>query len=470
MNPNGRCYRYLVLFLLCYISATQYLCIEMPSGLQGTIIKTFKISAKEYNILFSAYTWPDIFFSILGGILIDRFIGLRAGYIILTVVVIIGQGILTTGAFLDSYFIMVAGRFIFGVAIGSLKSISNVLLTLWFKNKEVTFAMSLTFCTCRVAASLGLVLPQYIYDFMLKVTDYFHLYDNYYQLAFTFLVSLLFLITSLFACMIVVFLDIKGAAALGRAPFKRSKFNSKDLKDFSPRFWMSIIGCAMFYAVLYGFVANGQLFFISKFGYSTKEANIADFLVFAAPIIITPIIGFLVETIGYNIMWGISGVVLAILSHSLFTIAEQQFILPFLLASLFSFSYSLFGTAIYVLPSFIVQHHQLTTAYSIYNLMYCIIFACSSLIIGTIIDHFGYLWLEVYFIFLLCTILVLLIIINSLDKFSRPDKKINKPGSWLKEQINKWKDERDGVRNARKTIDFYSGEFLLVYGGDNSST
>ena len=102
--------------------------------------------------------------------------------------------------------------------------------------------------------------------------------------------------------------------------------------------------------------------------------------------------------------------------------------------------------------------------------MYCIIFACSSLIIGTIIDHFGYLWLEVYFIFLLCTILVFLIIINSLDKFSKPDKKMNKPGSWLKEQINKWKDERDGVRNSRKTIDFYSGEFLLVYGDDNSST
>ena len=104
--------------------------------------------------------------------------------------------------------------------------------------------------------------------------------------------------------------------------------------------------------------------------------------------------------------------------------------------------------------------------------MYCIIFASSSLITGTIIDHSGYLWLEIYLCFMLLTILIQLIVINSLDKFVLPSKKINKPGVWLKEQLNRLKDEREcRQRITQKRVDvFSSGEFLLVYGEDNSSS
>ena len=89
------------------------------------------------------------------------------------------------------------------------------------------------------------------------------------------------------------------------------------------------------------------------------------------------------------------------LSHFLFNIVKEQMIFPFLIAVLFSIAYSFYGTAIYVVPSFIVQEHQLTTAYGIYNTLYCLIFTGISVGCGTIVDYAGYMWAEIYFFLLI---------------------------------------------------------------------
>ena len=429
----------------------------MPSGLQGTIVRVFKISAREYNLLFSAYTWPDVFLSLVGAILIDRVIGLRTGFFVVTVTAILGKAIFTLGVFVDSFYVLVVGRFIMGCGIGSLKSCLNVFLYLWFKNKEVVFAMSVAFCTCRLGASLGLVLPQMLYE---NISLNQLPSASQFRVGLTFLVGFIFLLSSIIVSITIILLDIRGAAKLNREPFKRRKFDSKDLKDFSLKFWLVMIALAMFYAVLYVFVANGQLFFMSKFGFDTKHANIADFLVFAAPILVTPVIGFLVDMMGFNVIWGLIGTVLGMLSHFLFNIVKEQMILPYLIAVLFSVAYSFYGTAIYVVPSFIVQEHQLTTTYGIYNTLYCLIFTGISVGCGTIVDYAGYMWAEIYFFLLIYAIFLLLIVVATMDMFTN-GKKVNKAGSWLKENIRYWKLKR-AQKNAKEVFDYLSDGFEYV--------
>ena len=280
---------------------------------KGTIIRVFKVTAKEYNLLFSAYTWPDIVMSIVGGIVIDRVIGLRAGYLIVTVVAIVGKATVTMGAFVNSFYVIVAGRFIMGCGIGNLKSVGSAFLSQWFRDEKIAFAMAAMFSFSRFGAACGLVVPQLIYD-NLDITQYFDIKGNHYRVGFTLMFGFAFLFSSFFVCLFIIFLDTKGAKALGRVALTRQKFQAKDLKDFiSSKFLMSIVSIASFYSVLYVFVANGQLFFISRFGVSINTANIANFLVFAAPVIVTPIIGFLVDTMGFNVLWGISGLSLAVL-------------------------------------------------------------------------------------------------------------------------------------------------------------
>ena len=438
------------------MSFATYFCIEIPSGLQGTIIKVFKLSAKEYNLLFSAFTWPDIALSIVGGILIDRVVGLRAGFLIVTVIAILGQGLMTVGAFVNSFYVILAGRFLMGCGMGTLKSIVSVLSALWFKNKEVIFAMALANGACRLGGSLGLLLPQMIYDGL----DFIQC-ASYYQVGLTFMVGFVVFSTSLLVCVLVVSFDVYGAAKSGRAPFKKRKFSLNDLKDFSLQYWVTCICIALFYAGIYSFVANGQLYFTTKFGLSTKQANTADFLVFAAPILLTPIVGFLCQALGYNVFWGMGSAVAGIIAHVVFNVSskDSSIVLPYVIACLVSVSYILFATSMYCLPSFIVREHQLTTAYNVYNSMYSIMFACSSVIVGSIIDHFGFMWLELYYTFVYGTILFLVVWIFIIDKTSkRQDQKVNKPGSWLKEQLWKWK-----LGKIRNDHDVIEDEFLFVY-------
>ena len=443
-----------MLVLLCYMKLATFFCIEIPSGLQGTIIRVFKITAKEYNLLFSAYTWPDIVMSIVGGIVIDRVIGVRAGYLIATVVAIVGKATVTMGAFVDSFYVIVAGRFIMGCGVGSMKSVGAVFLSLWFKDKEIAFAMSISLSCARFGAASGLLVPQFIYD-NLDITQYFGIHGNHYQVGFTFFFGFICLFSSLFVCLFIVLLDTKGAKALGRAPFMKRRFQAKDLKDFSLKFWISVVSVALFYAVLYVFVANGQLFFTSRFGLSINEANIANFLVFSAPVFITPIIGFLVDVLGFNVLWGISGLLIAILTHILFNIVSEQFFIPYILASLFSFSYSLFSVSIVFLPAVIVQAHQLTTGFGLSNTAYCLIFTSTSVIAGIIIDNSGYIWLEIFYVLLLGVTLLLLITMVVMELFEngKNDRKVNKAGWWLSEHMHSKLSNLDKKRKERTQED-----------------
>ena len=137
----------------------------MPSRLQGTIVRVFKLTARKYNRLFTVYTWPYIFLSLVGAILIDRVVGLRTGFFVVTVIAIFGKAIFTLGAFVDSFYVLIVRRLIMGCGIGSLKSCSNVFLYLWFKNKELAFAMSLVFCTCTI---LSVVQSLQLKEFQLE--------------------------------------------------------------------------------------------------------------------------------------------------------------------------------------------------------------------------------------------------------------------------------------------------------------
>ena len=75
----------------------------MIGGLQSNLIKVFKIDAKQYNILFSAYTWPDLLLSIVGALIIDRFIGKRIGLMVAVTNLVVGIMIFITGLYNNSY-------------------------------------------------------------------------------------------------------------------------------------------------------------------------------------------------------------------------------------------------------------------------------------------------------------------------------------------------------------------------------
>ena len=45
----------------------------------------------QYNLLYSLYSWPNVILSLIGGVLIDRWIGVRIGTVLFSVLVTLGQ-------------------------------------------------------------------------------------------------------------------------------------------------------------------------------------------------------------------------------------------------------------------------------------------------------------------------------------------------------------------------------------------
>ena len=99
-------------------------------------VQVMGVSVTQYALLYSLYSWPNVILSVFGGYLIDRVLGVRLGTLIFSAFVCLGQVplppppplslshtspsplyiqlVFALGAFVDKYWLMLVGRFVFG--------------------------------------------------------------------------------------------------------------------------------------------------------------------------------------------------------------------------------------------------------------------------------------------------------------------------------------------------------------------
>ena len=432
-DPHRIPYRYIILILLCYIQGTTLYAVEKLGGIENTIIQVMRIDATQYNLLFSAFTWPNIILCLVGGIVIDRFLGLSRGFILLTLLSLLGEIIFVVGAFVDNFVVMLIGRFILGSGNGMLINVIHAYEATWFLGKEISFAMSLGTSTCRLGGAIGLIVPQLIYDS-------FHFISNpNYHLGVTLMVGVLAMILSLICCVMIILLDKRGAKLLEREQLQMKKITLRDIKDFSISFWLIAIVASIYYPVVFSFTGIGQLFFVNKYRLSIIEASVANSLIFAAVIFLIPLIGILVDIFGYNLAWAQFGVVTGIVCHLMYATSTGESYIPYLIGILYSVSYSFFGISMWPVPALIVQEHQLVTAYGFAKSSYSIGYTVISIISGVIIDSAGYFFMSIYYLLLLYIVFIILIILWVMEAISK-ESKIN---------ISGWK-RRDRLKNEAK--------------------
>ena len=429
-DPHRIPYRYIILILLCYIQGTTLYAVEKLGGIENTIIQVMRIDATQYNLLFSAFTWPNIILCLIGGIVIDRFLGLSQGFILLTLLSLLGEIIFVVGAFIDNFVVMLIGRFILGSGNGMLINVIHAYEATWFLGKEISFAMSLGTSTCRLGGAIGLIVPQVIYDS-------FHFISNpNYRLGVTLIVGVLAMILSLICCVMIVLLDKRGAKLLEREQLQTKKITLRDIKDFSISFWLIAIVASIYYPVIFSFTGIGQLFLVNKYRLSIIEASVANSLIFAAAIFLIPLIGILVDIFGYNLAWAQFGVVTGIVCHLMYATSTGESYIPYLIGILYSVSYSFFGISMWPIPALIVQEHQLVTAYGFAKSSYSIGYTVISIITGIIIDSAGYFFMSIYYLLLLYIVFIILIILWVMEVMSK-ESKINISGWKRRDRLKK---------------------------------
>lgn len=146
------------LFCCCFVISNYY-CCDIPATLELPLEEKLPKSPTEFGLLYTFYGLPNIILPLVGGILLDK-IGSRKSLLLFTVCVNVGQAIIAAGRYANSFGVMLVGRMIFEAGSKSMYVGKSSMITEWFINFELPFAISLIACFPLCGSLLnGAILP-----------------------------------------------------------------------------------------------------------------------------------------------------------------------------------------------------------------------------------------------------------------------------------------------------------------------
>jgi len=158
-QETGGLLRWIVLFLTCAGLFGQFYAYDNPSALNKQLQIRCPSASYDYdfNLLYSAYSVPNIVLPLVLGVCMDR-VGVRWLITCLAFFVVIGQVVTAIGVQNCAWPTMWAGRATFGIGGESMQIAQTVLLFKWFKGKEVALALGLNISVARAGSVLNDVL------------------------------------------------------------------------------------------------------------------------------------------------------------------------------------------------------------------------------------------------------------------------------------------------------------------------
>lgn len=114
-------------------------------------------------MLYTIYSLPNLILPILGGMLLDS-LGIRTGLILFCSVLFCGQALFTAGGSSGNYELMLAGRGIFGAGGESMSVAQSSIVSVWFKGKELAFALGLNLSVARLGSVINAAIVPAVYD------------------------------------------------------------------------------------------------------------------------------------------------------------------------------------------------------------------------------------------------------------------------------------------------------------------
>jgi MFS family permease len=134
-------------------------CYDNPGPLETQLEDQMKIDSTHFSLLYTVYSLPNMILPLLGGILLDS-IGVRMGLIFFCAVLTCGQLIFCLGGYAVNYDEMLAGRVVFGMGGESMQVAQSSIISLWFKGKELAFALGLNLSIARLGSVInGVIVP-----------------------------------------------------------------------------------------------------------------------------------------------------------------------------------------------------------------------------------------------------------------------------------------------------------------------
>lgn len=402
-DPKRGGHRFIALILMCIIGFGSYFCYDNPAALQDNFIEDLSLSTTQFVQLYSWYAWPNTILCFVGGFLLDRVFGIQFGTALYAVFVVIGQLVFATGAYIDSFLLMVFGRFIFGVGGESLAVAQNNYAVVWFKGKELNMVFGLQLSFARVGSTVNFDIMDSVYE---SISHYF---KGYECLGIVLFIASSTCFLSFFSATILGFMDRRAERVLKRRENSTNEVvHITDVKDFKFTFWLVAIVCVVYYIAIFPFIALGKVFFMKKYMLEASTANSINGLPYIISAFASPLLGLLVDKVGYNVFWVFVSVTATLGCHALLAFTFYN---PIYAMVGMGVAYSMLASALWPMIALIIPEYQLGTAYGLAQSMQNLGLAVGVLFAGFIVDNAGYLLLEMFFLACLSFTLMVTVVI-----------------------------------------------------------
>ena len=443
-NPHSKYHRFAALGFICFLSFGVYFCYDNPAALQEYILTDMNVNKESFMNLYAWYSWPSVIMSLCGGFLIDKVFGVRLAAIIFASLITAGQLVFGLGAYFDKFWLMQAGRCIFGMGGETLSVAQNTYAAAWFKGKELNMVFGLQLSMARIGSTVNMNVMQPIYK-MMNTQFKEPYFEGYKTLGYTLLFGLLFCLFSLSIALILAYLDKRANRILKKDDAKTGEvIRFKDIKDFPLSCWLIYIICVTYYVSVFCFIDLGVVFFQSKYGLSEAAASACNSLVYLISAGASPFFGFVVDRTGRSLYWLMLAVFMTLGSHVLLAFT---FITPVVAMVIMGIFYSLLACSLWPLIPNEVPNHKIGTAYGIMQSFQNLGLGVFAIVSGKIVDNSGYLMLEVFLILCLCVSLLCTVILFLWD--SAKDHGMNLSSKEKKERAEKAKkEEQDDLTNS----------------------
>jgi len=388
--------KWLFLFLACMMNFGMDYCLDNPQALQGSIQDEFGIDNADFNFLYTAFAIPNIIMPFFGGLLIDT-LGVRKVGVIFSLLIIIGQGIVTFSAFTKSYLIMVIGRVIFGLGGDTLLVVQACLISKWFMSGKLSMAMALAMGVSTFGSSVNSILSPIINDW------------GGGELWIPLFCGCIVCIFS-FICLIVInFLDLKADKQeedyiIKSEPSER--FSFQHLKELGCLFYLLLILISVLDAAFYSFMANANSLLVSRFGFDQTGAGQFVAIVYATGLVFCPLFGWITDRYGNRVYSFITSCLIFTLAHIFICYLKDATLgitNTSVLVALYSVGIhdSIYSAVMWPSVSIIVEDSVMGSAYGIVTSLANILAAVFPIAIGCIHDETinvknGYFWTEAF--------------------------------------------------------------------------
>ncbi|CAH0557139.1 unnamed protein product [Brassicogethes aeneus] len=389
-HPLRGAHRFIVLIFLCFLGFGSYFCYDNPAALKTNMMKDLNLNDIQYGLLYSLYSWPNVFMCFIGGYLIDRVFGIRLGTNIFMGLTFLGQIIFAGATYMNIFWLMLVGRFIFGIGAESLAVGQNNYAVQWFKGKELNMVFGLQLSFARIGSTVNFKVMDGIYNWVNEK------YTGPQGMGIVLFIATSTCVLSMVCSLVVGVFDKRAEKILNRDASRGGEVvRLTDVFTFKPAFWFVCVICVAYYVAIFPFISFVQDFFMSKFHLTKDEANSVASIVYLISGFASPVLGFCIDKTGRNIIFIVTAICATIVAHSL--IAWSTFN-PYYGMCLMGIAYSALASSLWPLVSLIIPEYQLGTAYGVCQAIQNLGLAVMSIVAGAIIHNYDFERLEFFFI------------------------------------------------------------------------